>query len=73
MPERSVETSNELAAQETQIARLVREDLSNAEVAPRPFISPLTVEWHLSEIFAKSADHLPATAAALTVSPGSDP
>ncbi|MFC7279297.1 AAA family ATPase [Paractinoplanes rhizophilus] len=42
-----------LTAQETQIVRLVRDGLSNAEVADRLFISPRTVEWHLSKAFAK--------------------
>ena len=50
---RTVETVSELTAQETQIARMVREGLSNAEIGARLFISARTVEWHLSKIFAK--------------------
>ncbi|HEY2296122.1 MAG TPA: AAA family ATPase [Jatrophihabitans sp.] len=50
---RTVDAVGELTAQEAQIARLVREGLPNAEVAARLFISPRTVEWHLSRVFAK--------------------
>ncbi|MFC0551251.1 AAA family ATPase [Planotetraspora thailandica] len=46
-------TSDELTAQETQIALLVRDGLSNPEVGARLFLSPRTVEWHLRKIFAK--------------------
>ncbi|WP_433376731.1 ATP-binding protein [Actinoplanes sp. CA-142083] len=45
--------AGKLTAQETQIVRLVRDGLANAEIATRLFISPRTVEWHLSNIFAK--------------------
>jgi DNA-binding NarL/FixJ family response regulator len=50
---RTAELSTELTAQQAQIARLVREGLSNPEIGARRFISPRTVEWHLSKIFGK--------------------
>jgi DNA-binding CsgD family transcriptional regulator len=50
---RSDESAGQLTAQETQIVRLVREGLSNQEIAVHLFISRRTVEWHLSKIFAK--------------------
>ena len=51
--QRSVETVEELTAQEFHIARLAREGLSNAEIGTRLFLSPRTVEWHLGKVFTK--------------------
>ena len=51
--QRSPATIGSLTAQEVQIARLVRQGLSNPEVGTRLFLSPRTVEWHLGNIFAK--------------------
>jgi DNA-binding CsgD family transcriptional regulator len=52
---RTTETGSgtDLTAQERQIALLVRDGLSNPEVAARLFLSPRTVEWHLRSIFTK--------------------
>jgi len=50
---RPVEASSELTAQEAQVARLVREGLTNPEIGARLFISPRTVEYHLHKIFGK--------------------
>jgi DNA-binding CsgD family transcriptional regulator len=50
---RSVETTQELTAQEAQIARLAGDGFSNPEIGARLFLSPRTVEWHMSRVFTK--------------------
>ncbi|MFB7797618.1 AAA family ATPase [Isoptericola sp. NPDC056134] len=42
-----------LTAQESQIARMARDGLSNPAIAARLFLSPRTVQFHLHKVFAK--------------------
>jgi DNA-binding CsgD family transcriptional regulator len=50
---RTEETRDELTPQERQIAQLARQGLSNPEIGGRLFLSPRTVEYHLSKVFTK--------------------
>jgi DNA-binding CsgD family transcriptional regulator len=50
---RTVTTTDQLTARETQVARLARDGLSNPEIGTRLFLSPRTVEYHLGNVFAK--------------------
>lgn len=42
-----------LTPTELDVVRLVKEGLSNAEVATRLFVSPRTVQTHLTHVYAK--------------------
>ena len=54
---RTVETRDDLTAQERQIAEFARDGLSNPEIGARLFLSPRTVEWHLRKVFGKLGIH----------------
>jgi DNA-binding CsgD family transcriptional regulator len=50
---RTVDTGDDLTSQETQIARLAADGLSNPAIGARLFLSPRTVEWHLKKVYTK--------------------
>jgi DNA-binding CsgD family transcriptional regulator len=50
---RRVEAPEKLTAQETQVARLARDGLSNPAIGERLFISPHTVAYQLRKVFSK--------------------
>jgi DNA-binding CsgD family transcriptional regulator len=50
---RTDEPAAQLTAQESQVARLARDGLTNPEIGARLFISSRTVEHHLRNVYAK--------------------
>jgi DNA-binding CsgD family transcriptional regulator len=50
-------TPEQLTPQELQIALVVAEGMTNREIAARLFLSPKTVEFHLTRIYRKLAIH----------------
>ena len=46
-----------LTPRETEVVRLMADDLSNAEIAERLVVSPQTVKWYVREIYSKLGVH----------------
>jgi DNA-binding NarL/FixJ family response regulator len=70
---RTVETRDDLTAQERQIAGLAREGFSSREIAARLFLSSRTVEWHLRKVFNKLGIHSRRQLATALASSESEP
>jgi DNA-binding CsgD family transcriptional regulator len=68
IPATAAMSTIDLSAREVEIARLVAEGLTNAEIAARLGISPHTVMTHLSNVFARAGLASRAELAALVAS-----
>jgi ATP/maltotriose-dependent transcriptional regulator MalT len=69
---RTVETRDDLTAQERQISRLARDGLSNPEIGARLFLSPRTIEWHLRNVYTKLDIHSRRELASALAGPDSE-
>ncbi|MGZ4648173.1 MAG: AAA family ATPase [Blastococcus sp.] len=64
---RDVSTATDLTAQERQVTALVRQGLSNRDVAAQLFVSVRTVDFHLRNVFSKLQVSSRAELTALTL------
>jgi len=66
-PQRADDLTAALSVREQEVLDLVRQGLSNAEIASRLFISPKTAEHHVSRILTKLGVRSRGEAAAMAV------